>query len=361
MAVEVLIGDRFGKVVGEVKPQLGPVSWRLNKIGKVDLAFAKTDPKVTESTLQYGNRVLIRFSDDVGLPPWGGTIEPPLSWSSTSVSVSCRSIEYLLQYRRTGKTRAFYGAPVGVIFRQLLQEMETEESIGLRFGQIWMGGRNHFPRYHCKNLWWIIMESLIKLEGCDVRFTPQLADGRIAFLAEMFERLGEDKAGRYAFKERFNVSSATLVEQGPIVNEFMAIGAGSTWGDERPASVALVGESSRRYGLRQDSGIYSSVTEPTTLDRYASEEARQMSRGAVRLELEVVNATPALFKEYEIGDTVRCELPSFGFHGYRESVRVLTREYDPNVPGKCALVVEEASPWEATYMGTGVVEAGETE
>jgi hypothetical protein len=360
MAVEVLIADRFGRVMTEVTPRIGPVSWRLNKVGKAELLFAKTDPKATESNLQYGNRVLIRFSDDIGLPAWAGTIEAPRGWSESSISVAVKSIEYLLQFRRTGKTRAFYGAPVGMIFRKLLQEAETEERLGLEFGQIWMGGRHHFPRYHCKNLWWIITNSLLKLEGCDVRFTPRLANGQITFLAEIFERLGEDKSGKYALKEGFNVKVLAFEEQGPIINEFMAIGAGSTWGDERQTSVALVQESSRRYGLRQDSRVYSSVTEQTTLDRHADEEARAMSQGAVRLELEAANEEPATFNQYGVGDTLRCELPSYDFHGYDEAVRVQTREYDPNIQDKCTLVVEEENDWQAVYMGTGV-DGGEEE
>jgi len=206
----------------------------------------------------------------------------------------------------------------------------------------------------------VITKSLVRMEGCDVKFTPQLADGKITFLAEIFERLGEDKSGKLALAEEFNVvSKPTLVEQGPLINEFAAIGSGSTWGEERQASVFEVAESRRRYGLRQDSTIYSSVTEQMTLDRHASEEAQRMSRGATRLSLEAANKAPALFSQYDIGDELRCQLPSYDWHGYDEAVRVMTREHDPNVQGRCALVVEEKTAWLAAYTGTGVTNTEE--
>ena len=63
--------------------------------------------------------------------------------------------------------------------------------------------------------------------------------------------------------------------------------------------------------------------------------------------LEVVDEVPALFSDYDLGDTVRCMLPSFGFGGYDGTVRILAREFNP-ASGTCKLVVEEpraASVW----------------
>ena len=56
------------------------------------------------------------------------------------------------------------------------------------------------------------------------------------------------------------------------------------------------------------------------------------------IESGAVNSKPALFADYGLGDSVRVILPSFGFGGTDESVRILAREFDPN-SGACGLVV----------------------
>lgn len=354
MSVQVLIGDRFGRVIAEVQPDVGLLPWRLNQIGKTTLTFSRSDSKATEEYLRYGNRVLIRFDEDLGLPAWGGTIEPDRDWSRREISVTVRSIEWTLQFRHTPKTRSFWGTPVGVIFHQVLQEMEARESIGLEFGRIWTGGGQHSPRYHFKSVWWILSRSLRSMEACDFRFKPQLTNGRITFLAELVERLGEDKSSRYHLKEGslMNVSDVLYSEQGPIVNEYTAIGSGSTWGDERATSVASVEESRRLYGLRQNSGIYSGVVEQPTLDRHAVTEVEQLANGSPRMRLRVVNKPPATFGQYDIGDSLRAVLPSYGFNGYDGTVRIISRQYSEK-SGDCELVVAEESDWSAIYVGSG--------
>jgi hypothetical protein len=352
MAMEVLIGDRFGRVIAEVQPEVGPLSWRLNLVGKTTLTFSRSDDKAIEENLRYGNRVLVRFDEGLGLPVWGGTIEPPREWTRREITVTCRSIEWTLQYRQTKKTRSFWSTPVGSIFYQVLQEMEEREPIGLQFGRIWTGGGQHSPRYHFKSIWWILTQSLRSMEQCDFRFVPQLADGKITFLAEMYERLGEDKSGRFHFKEGMNTHPVRYTEQGPIVNEFTAIGSGATWGKERPTRSAVVDESRRLYGLRQDSKIFSGVVESTTLDRHASTHVELHAAGNSRLKLRAVNKAPATFAQYNVGDSLRCVLPSIKFSGYDERVRILSRQYSES-SGDCELVVEEESDWRAKFAGTG--------
>ena len=50
---------------------------------------------------------------------------------------------------------------------------------------------------------------------------------------------------------------------------------------------------------------------------------------------------PGQFRDYDVGDTVRCVLPSFDWAGLRGMYRVLGREFFP-VHGVCDLVLEEA-------------------
>lgn len=352
MTIEALIGDRFGRVIAEVRPTLDPVAWRLNKINRTKLTLAKTDPKATADILRYGNRVLIRFSEDVGLPNWGGIMDPPLTWTDRTVTVSCYGIEYLLQFRTTGRTRAFDSAPVGRIFFMALREAEQEQSMGITFGPIWTGGGVHYPRYHFKSLWWIIHDSLLRMENCDIRFVPKLADGHITFQAELYERLGEDKSDRIAFKEGLNIASGRLVEQGPILNEYAAIGAGTTWGEERKVSIGYDGVSAADYGIRQYSKVFSGVTQQTTLDRHARSQVETHSRPHTRITAIAVNKDPATFNQYDIGDRLGCVLPTFGFDGFDETIRILSREYD-TIAGSCSLVLEQVKDVISSYRGRG--------
>lgn len=348
----MLIGDRFGRVIAEASPGIGPLPWRLNEITKTTLAFAKTDPKTTADNLRYGNRVLVQFDDDVGLPDWGGTMEPARDWKTAEVAVTCYSIEYLLQFRDTARTRAFDSVPVGHIFYRVLQEAEEQQSLGITFGPVWTGGALHYPRYHFKSLWWILHDSLIQIEHCDFRFVPQLVNGHIVFQAELYEELGEDKSGRWALKEGKNVTDARVTEQGPLVNEFTAVGAGTTWGPDRAVSIAREETSSQMYGLRQDGRVFAGVTQQTTLDRHAITEVEKNSYPHMRVGLEVANVPPAEFRRYEVGDVLRCILPSYDFDGFDENVRILAREYEPG-SGRCKLVAEKEQVPDVLYAGPG--------
>lgn len=340
MSTQVLLGDRTGRILAEVEPQIKTVAWRLNEIPSLKMTFAKTDPKCIETYLQYGNRVLITFDDSVGLPRWGGIIDVPAQWDKSSVTVSAWGIEYLLKFRTTIKTRAFNDESVGRIFYAVLREADWEQPLGLKFGTIWSGGRTHSPRYHYKSVWSIIKDCISKLEFCDVRFKGIRDGDFIRFQAELHERAGEDKRTKYAFREGKNVSEAQYTEQGPIINEFAAAGAGTTWGEERQSSIHQEVTSSQKYGLRQSSKVYPDVTIESTLIRYAYSELRENAEPHTRIGLSVANVRPARFVDYDLGDIIGCTLPSYGWNGFDAPVRVLAREYD-TVGGSCNLVVEE--------------------
>lgn len=72
VAYRLLVADLTGTVLTELKPRLEKVSWVENDVGQMTFALAKTDPKLQERYLRFGNRVLVEF--DNGLPPWGGVI-----------------------------------------------------------------------------------------------------------------------------------------------------------------------------------------------------------------------------------------------------------------------------------------------
>ena len=89
VAYQLLVADTAGSVLTELKPRLEKVSWVMNEVGKLTFVLAKTDPKLQERYLRFGNRVLLQL--DNGLPPWGGVITGGREWSESEVAVEARS------------------------------------------------------------------------------------------------------------------------------------------------------------------------------------------------------------------------------------------------------------------------------
>jgi len=344
--MRVLIGDRFGKIINEVIADIGPVSWVLDGIGKTALTMATSDGKATANNLQIGNRVYAEM--DKGLPPWGGVIDLPRVWSGGTITVTCYTVEHLLDYRVTEKNASFYGLPLGAILTRLLAREEEQDPLGIVPGSIWMGGHPHWPRYHYKSLWYVLDYSLSRMERCDFLFTPYIDNGYIKFRADFFQEAGADKSSSVALIEGRNTAAGLrLEEQGAVVNTHTAVSEGSTWGPERITVTARDSDSVATYGLRETGKVYAGVSMPATLEMHGRSVVNTNSNPRRIFSLEVTNNTPGTFADYGLGDTVACVLPSFGFGGFDGKVRILGREYNP-ATGVCKLVVEEPhaiEPW----------------
>jgi len=348
--MRILLGNRFGKIIEEVQPDVGSVSWILDGIGQVVLTFAKSDSKATASNLQVGNRVYIEM--DHGLPAWGGTIEVPRKWTAGTVSVSCYGIEYQLSSRVTRKNDIFNDRLAGSIFSDLLLHEEQKDPLGIVLGKVWMGGRLHRLSYHYKPVWQVLTDGLRKYEQCDFRFTPLLDGNTIQFRADLGQILGEDRTTAVALVEGSgagcNVSGdLTLEEQGAVINVQYTAGSGSSWGDDRTVVVAKDSNSAARHGLREKQATYSGIADVATLQMLAERALSQNSEPRRIFSLPVLDAEPGRFSAYGLGDVVRAVLSTYGFGGYDGKLRVLAREFDPS-SGGCKLVVEEQNeivPW----------------
>lgn len=345
------LANRFGTIIAQIRPQLGTLQWRLNEISRCELQISKNDAKVIERNFRFGNRILIEFIDE-DLPNWGGILDIPYVWNATSLSVSAYSIEYLLQFRITQKTRFFQNVPVGEVFRRLLLEAEQRQSFGLVIGSIWKGGRHHNLTFHFETLWNIIQNSVVKLEGVDIQFVPKIVDGEIKFVARLFEELGEDKSTRVLLKEGRNISEVSLTQQGTIINEFVAVGAGSTWGPERKSSIYQNRASDQTYGLRQGSRVYSEATLQNTVDRFARTEVKNNAQPKTLLNVRAVNRLPSEFSKYSLGDVVLVVLPTFTWDGYSAACRITSMEYSFS-DGSLTLVLEEEKAVDTVYIGSG--------
>lgn len=338
--IRVVLGDRFGRVLTEIQPDIGRISWRLNDVGKVSFLLRTADPKATEHNLRFGNRIYIDF--DNGLPAWGGVIDVPRSWGAGVVRVNAYSGEYILSHRQTVKERKFESQTAGEIFKALILEANLQEDTGIVPNDIWTGGAAYSMSFHYANLLTAIRDELCKkLSGAEFAILPQLADGRIYFAADFYEDRGRTLQN-VVLIEGHNTANESLIEQGPIVNWVQAAGSGNSWGDDRLTSQVLDPDSIAIYGLRQGSGVFGEIDIQSTLDAQAATILDDLKDPQDVITIASQNREPALFADYDIGDQVRVLLNSYGFGGLYKTVRIHTREYDPG-SGLCDLVVEAGS------------------
>ena len=344
--MRALIGNRFGTIIAEIVGDIDSTSWILNGIGKSGITLSKDDPMATAENLRINNRLYLEF--DNGLPAWGGILGMPRDWDRGTVGMAAYGIEELLKYRKTQKTDAFYERPAGVIFRELLLREEAQDPIGITIGEIWQGGNPHWPRYHYKSLWYVLDYSLRQMEICDFRFIPYIDNGTIKFRANFYQVAGDDKSASVELTEGRNTASGLkLREQGELINSYTAVGEGSTWGPERSVIVAQYQDSIAKYGLMEVGKVHAGVSQQATLEMHARNAINTHAEPRKLFTLPVVDREPAKYAAYDLGDTIRATLPSFGFDGFDGDLRVIGREFDP-ATGECELVVEEPhtfEPW----------------
>lgn len=338
-AVDVEVFDRLNKKIGQIRPSFSEITWLRNKYGRVQFTMATTDSKATEEFLQIGNRIYMRFEN--GLPDWGGVIELPRRWTYGQVEVTAYSGEYLLKFRRTDKGRYFSQDGVGTIARKLVEEANAIRPTGLTVGTIWPGGDTHSPEYHFDNLYSIFTRSLFdRLSTADWDVIPSVSSGEIIFTLNVYERRGANKA-EVALHEGMNVTkNSSLDEQGPITNDVVTIGDGQGWGADRLVGSQYSQTSIDTYGLREDAQTYPGVSSPNTLQSAANTAISNSAYPHNLFTLEVADKAPGKFVQYDIGDSITAELPSFTFGGYRGLVDIEGRTYYPK-SGVCSLLVRE--------------------
>lgn len=346
----LLVGDKFGGILAELEATMEEVTWLRNDVGRARLRFALGDSKINETNLRYGNRVLIQFGN--GLPDWGGVIDTPRAWGRGAVTVTAYSGEHILGQRRTDKGMYFSGASVGAMLIRIIQEANAVADTGIDVGGVWLGGALHSPEYHLDDLLEILQASIAgRLSTADFAVQPVLVDGKIRFRAFLWERRGHVKRDVWLV-EGHNTTEAELVEQGPIINSVTIAGAdlsaegASGWGNGRLIAMYDNAASIARYGLRQWSSVYQDVVIQSSLDEIARARVGKSAQPQNIVDVTVVDRSPANYRDYDIGDTIRGVFPGLGFAGYDKLLRLDGREYR-QATGTCRLIVsEEGDPYE---------------
>lgn len=335
-ATQVLIFNKAGQQIAEIEPRFQSVTWRLNNVGRAQMYLPYSDAKCTPAILQPGNRLLIRFEN--GLPDFGGVIDFPQGRDSAGVGITAYTAEQLLGWRVTPKALYMNNQTPGAIFRRLLLEENATYTTGIELGTIDSTGTGRTLEYHYHDLLRRVLD-LAALSGQDFHISSTYASGGLTFYGNWYARRGVDKSDGVLLVEDLNVGVVTLDEQGTVANRIILAGAGQTWGDERMDSMTSDATSRATYGYREWSQVQSGVVEQATLDRNAATLLADMKNPRLKFSLTALDAQPALFADYDVGDIV--QLQAFlrnSDWAYDDKVRVIARQWDDS--NVCRLEVE---------------------
>ena len=336
VSYRLLVADLTGRVLTELRPKMGTVSWIMGDMGKASFSLARTDSKLQERYLRFGNRVLIEF--DNGLPAWGGVITGGRDWTESEVAIEAWSGKALLQWRVTARNRVFDGATLGSILQTVLTDANSVASTRLNIGTIYTGGGGYSLEYHYSNLWDVAQE-IMELGGGVVDVTARESGGVIQFDVNLYERRGADKPG-VALVEGANVVGARLRDVDSVVNLWYGATDGSGWSDTaRLYSGAGSSESGALHDVREDF-LSVKVDEQGALDAALRTQLARTEWPTRAVALQVTNRPPGEFSEYDLGDALTLNLPGYGFGGVRGLFQVTAREFFPD-EDVCDLVVEE--------------------
>ena len=338
VSILFLLADTNGRVLTEIKPTIHRVSRRKNGIGAVSFTMAVTDPKLREELFVVGHKVFLQF--DNGLPDWGGALTGPSEWDGSSVKFEAASGEWILSTRRTGRGRVFTETQAGAILAQVLSEADAFSPTGLLAGNIWQGGAAHSQEYHRATLYGVVDDIVTNMSAEAFDVTAVLESGHIAFYVNLYERQGFSKPG-VALVEGRNVTGVRYRKLDEAINVWHLAGDGDGWADDaRVYSTAVNSESVGRHGMREDSEVLSGVTEQSAMDAIAAKRLAETAWPTRVMGLTAVNQPPGRYREYGIGDTLACRLPSFDFGGVAGSFRLEAWEFFPE-SGEIDLVLLE--------------------
>ena len=324
----ILVGNEDGVLIGELAAGIDSLSWQLNEFGQATLSAPR--PGAADGLIEFGNRLLIYL--DNGLPPWVGFIDPPRGWRYGRAELTGYSGERLLGHRVTGRNRVFNQATPGAILSALLAEQAAPAVLGR--GHIDLGGAAVSDSYHYEELLAVAQSEM--LAGVDFHVSGAVVDGRIRFQLNVYARRGRDLVNVWLM-EGYN-AFIDVDEQGPIINEWLAAGAGNDWSDVgRDYTRVRDGDSVAGFGLRQGGKVLTSAMDRATLDALATDEVARSAWPYTAVSVGAFNLPPARFADYDIGDGVGVEVYSMA-SGYRGTRRMVGREFRPS-DGLCTVVL----------------------
>lgn len=325
-----------GRILGEVQPQFRRVLWMLGNNGEAEMVFAADDPAVLGGMVSPGRRVMLQF--DNGLPDWGGVLDVPIDRDGWTVGVRAYEPTHLLKGRLTGRNSAVQ-TDAGHVAAALIAETNAEDATGITVDFVDAIVGDVAQTYHLARIGDVLANDVAPYAEWVVR--PHLSAAGLMFRMYMAPRLGRDLSARVRLVQGVNMMPPKIVEQGPIVNQWIVVGNAGDWdpaaATPRAVAVATDSGSQYRYGLRQDTATADQDDE-TNLGTLAAAAVAGTAEPYVALRATVLNLPPATFGQYDVGDWITVELHG-GYAGKELVMRVVGRELDVE-SGTCEVILK---------------------
>jgi len=224
----------------------------------------------------------------------------------------------------------------------LLEDANNEHDTGIVLGSIWPGGDNLQTEHHFTPLLEVLTQQLLNDQYTPYAYeiVSTVESGKIVFTIDFYEKLGRDLSDSVIWMEGENFNVTEFAYRGPIINQYTAVGKGSTWDDTRPVATTTDIDSRAKYDLRQQAEIFSEILEKGTCSTIAATHLDQQREPWIHLVGEEFDVDPATYASHHTGDIIRAILPSYGFGGVDVNVRIMTREYN-FATNTCSVVAEE--------------------
>lgn len=330
-AVQLVVGDRLGNVLGQIRfPLVEGVTWEMGEAGSGSFVLAawQVGHYFNAPLLQAGNRVLVEC--DNGLPAWVGVLTGSQEWREDgTVAFGMMGLAGVFGWRVTGAEQTFNGTLSDVV------EYAAGLVGGLTMGTVEAGSGEVMVTYNYTRLS-DVLRQLLPVGDFMMGITGSLTGGIIGGAVNVWRR-GARVCDTALLVAGHNLGDvAYRVETGDLVNALYLAGEGTGW-TEPTRAIEMVEDagSVAAYGLREDALIVDG-TNMVMLRSLGANLLGRLARPRRAVRATAVNRKPGLFGDYGVGDMVRVVLDGPRVDGYFE---LLGMEFRPE-NNTCDLALE---------------------
>lgn len=337
----VRIFNRAGYPLAEFTANVSR-SWAITKEGRASFTIPTRNTNVvTQNNLQFGNYLLV---ENTILPSWVGIIDSPREWDGTTVRVNAFTMERIFSFRRGADGERLVKGSAGTIFTEMLKIVNAAELTVMVAGNIWTGGAQRedtfTPQTLDRNLRDLQSRSL---EEYSFRGVSGVS-GRLVVYADWSKQLGINTS--LSLWQGFgggNIEDPKAKEDGKIFNDVFGYGDGMTW-TSKPQKTNTAPSSVSNYGLRQAAKEYRGVSAVNTVVTNNNDFLKKNNRPRWIMSLNALNVGNT-FSYIKLGNYFNVILENVGFGderiGLSQRARIMGMSYDPDVPNKIKLVLQE--------------------
>ena len=346
MASRITIFDHFMKRLAEIEAPTTPRSWVLNEYGRCEFSMSTSDPKCTETNMQFGNLVFIEHlpsRDETGtyhgkLPDWVGIILPPRTWGYGVLHVTAYAAESILAFRAMPYV-SVKGTPK-TVFAQILEHAhERAKNIIIQPGVL-DDTAITCPDDLRTNAYDHIRK-LIKTAGMDWNITGEIDNkGELQLFANLYLKKGIE-TGLVLHNNNTELGSPLLTEQGTPSNHVFGYSQANT-AQARFSFEALNQAAIDDYGPLQLNQVFTGMHDPASVQNAAQNRANERGRPVKMIRRNLLDHSNA-FDLIDTGNIVTVKETNAGFKdggmGVEERVRIISIDYN-DLSNKAPLNVE---------------------